>query len=1180
MNTNLLKKFAQGARRKLLEQVSARLDFVLNSDTAELRERQAAINRLRAEMNAHGRKQLVDKVAYTWFNRLMALRYMDVNDYEPLGIKVLAPLPGEVSPQLLQEAMAGNIPADLHVDTTKVMGLLDGRIKSAKPENDAYRLLLIAACNHLHKIFPFLFEQIDDHNELLLPDDLTSQFSIIHDVVEGMNEEDCAQVECIGWLYQFYISERKDEVFASKEKVKKEDIPAATQLFTPRWIVEYMVQNTVGKLWLMNHPESTLRQHMPYYIESEASKTSDYLKINSPEELTLLDQACGSGHILVYGFELLYRIYEEQGYNASEIPTLIIKHNLHGMEIDERAAQLSGLAILLKAREYQSRLFKKAEVPVPNILCYRDLPYADKDVKDALTAAGIKPSDELKHDLELMHQATNLGSLIIPHTNTQELNKVKTDIQQALPAAGLLTRPVLEDILAAINTLLALNTKYCCVVDNPPYMSGAMNNELSDYVRLQYPDSKTDLMACFMEAGLLGLKNKGMLGMINQHSWMFLSSYESLRKKLIEKYQFDTLLHLGPRTFPEIGGEVVQNAAFTLYKTSPGLRSYYIRLLDYPKSELKQARTIEIINTHQHEMYIILQENFKEMPGHPIGYWIGSQMRDIFKNSLKIGDISAPRQGLASSDNNRFLKIWNEVSYCRISFDSKSREDALRIRAKWFPYNKGGSFRKWYGNNEYVVNWENDGYELLDLARRLYGSPTRTIKNISHYFKPSITWSALSGDGISLRRNKAGFLFDTKGQCIFSEDDALLDALMAVLNSKVAYSFMQVLAPTLDFNSGVVAKVPFIAPGETVYSFIEDCVRIAENDWNNHETSWDFKQNELIRIKGQDLEETYDLYCEYWKNRFFQLHKNEEELNRQFIDIYGLQDELTPDVPLEDITILKEETTIENGALVFNAAEVMAQFVSYAVGCMFGRYSLDKEGLILASQGETLKDYYEKTGSDATSASFAPDADNIIPVLDDEWFDDDIVTSFHRFLKVTFGEKNFRKNIDFIEDQLGDLRKYFVKSFYADHIQRYKKRPIYWMFSSPKGHFNVLVYLHRYTPDTLNNILNNYLREFIEKLRTRMEHLKEVEVKGSATERTKATKEIEKLKLMEADCRDYERNILYPLATERIAIDLDNGVMVNYNCFGKAVKEVKGLNDSKAKGEVKKFDWIDTAMIR
>ncbi|MBC6992228.1 BREX-1 system adenine-specific DNA-methyltransferase PglX [Hymenobacter sp. BT491] len=1174
MNTNKLKKFAQDARKKLLAQVVAKLEYVLTTDTAELRERAAQVSALREELSRTGKLQLVEKVAYTWFNRLVALRFMDVNGYQPLGLRVLTPKEGHTLPELLDEAKTGHVAEELKVNNQLVFDLLDGRMPSANPQNEAYRVLLIGACNYLHTLLPFLFERINDYTELLLPDDLTSDFSVVHDVREGMAAEDCQQVEIIGWLYQFYISEKKDEVFASKAKVKKEDIPAATQLFTPRWIVEYMVQNTVGKLWLQNRPSSALREHMTYFIESASLQSEDYLKLSSPQELTLLDQACGSGHILVYGFELLYHIYEEEGFNPSEIPQLILEHNLYGFEIDERAAQLAAMALMMKARSYQRRFFKKGQVPQPHILCFQDLKLDENQVGATLASLDVKPSDALRHDLGHMRQATNLGSLIEPHASTSEIRALLNQIEVRKPSqADLFGQYERLQLQSALAQLQPLSKKYSCVVDNPPYMGGNMNVQLADFVKRKYPDSKADLMACFMERGLAMLDPKGFLGMINQQSWMFLSSYDNLRGKIINNYFIDTLLQIGYNSFPELNSKVVQAATFVIQnqETTKRLGTYY-NLNDAAQSADKKSVFERKLNSKHH--YLFNQNDFKKIPGSPIGYWLNNKFIEIFSKGVPIGDISSPRQGLASSDNNRFLKDWFEVAYYRISFASDSHKSAVESRAKWFPYNKGGAFRKWYGNNEYVINWENDGYELLNYAAKLYGSPTRTIKNIQHYFKKSITWSALSSGGISLRRNGIGFLFDTKGQCIFSESDIMLNQLMALLNSTVSSALMKVLAPTLDFNSGVIAKVPYIAANYN-NDQIEQCVAISKAEWDSHETSWDFIQNELIRIKSLDLKEAFDLYQQYWKNKFFQLHKNEEDHNRQFIEVYGLQNELTPDVPLKNITILQEETSIENGKLVFHADEVMAQFVSYSVGCMFGRYSLDVPGLVLANQGETLQDYFQKLEKQEQGISFLPDADNIIPVLDDEWFEDDIVGRFCEFLKVTFSEANYAKNLAFVEECLGkDIRKYFVKDFYADHVQRYKKRPIYWMFSSPQGSFNVLIYMHRYTPDTVSHILNKYLREYQEKLRTRREHLVRVEVGGSASEKAKASKEKARLDSVLLELQEYERNILYPLATERIAIDLDNGVLVNYNKFGKAVKLVPGLNDAKAKKQVSEFDWV------
>ena len=1321
MNTNTLKKFAQETRRKLMQQVAAKLEFVTNNDTPELREKAEQVRKLKEEIKAIGKEQVIEKVAYTWFNRFMALRFMDANDYQPLGVRVLSPLPGQTTPEILNQAKQADIPAELKLKPQKILDLLDGRTPSANPQNEAYKELLIASCNHLHAVLPFLFERINDYTELLLPDDLTSQFSIVYDVVQGMTEDGCQEVEIIGWLYQFYISEKKDEVFASKSKVKKEDIPAATQLFTPRWIVEYMVQNTVGKLWLQNKPNSKLREHMPYFIESPSLESEDFLKISSPEDIKLLDQACGSGHILVYGFDLLTKIYEEEGYSQSEIAQLILTKNLFGFEIDERAAQLAGMALLMKARSYQRRLFKKGDVPDPNILCYKDLTLSIGECAETLKRAQHEPSEDLLADLENMQQATNLGSLILPQASHEELQTALKKVSNSKIGADAFYQYQVEHLKTALAQLNLLADKYHCVVDNPPYMGGGnMNTALATYVKKNYPDSKADLMACFMEAGLKVLHPKGFLGMINQHSWMFLSSYETLRKKLIENTFFDTLLHLGPRTFPEIGGEVVQNAAFTFWNALSDEKGAYIRLVDFDKTEIKRDNTLEAIqNPDCGWFYTANQKDFEKIPGSPIGYWLSERSIANF-DEKKIFDYAHSFQGLISGNNDKLMRYWAELPNSSRTSDFQSYKEALN-KITWIPYQKGGAFRKWFGNNDYYLFWNGTG-DNLTRAR---------TENRDYYFKRCLSWTFLSSSKFGVRKVLGGQLWDVAGSSAFPFCEKDENIILGFLCCSVGKYYLDVLNPTLNFQVENILSLPINSNSfdSKIDEAVELLINLSRFEWNSRETSWDFLQNELIRQKSDSIEESFDLYQQYWRNKFFQLHKNEEELNRQFIEIYGLQEELAPDVPLEEITILKEETSIENGQLVFHADEVFKQFVSYAVGCMFGRYSLEKEGLVLANQGETLEDYwrivdgkdgrwsmvdggmvdgedggdnykndrygkglqgsenlaaehgagdfgvsgdeenaegrtiqsdgpnkesggerteqhsrrtiegeqrvsslsqdstrfisrignatsnssessdaqgggYEKnnTGNNqhqkansqphgenvttinhqpTTNNHFIPDSDNIIPILDEDWFEDDIVGRFNAFLKASFGAENFQKNAAFVEECLKkDLRKYFIKDFYNDHIKRYKKRPIYWIFSSPKGYFNVLIYMHRYTPDTLNNILNNYLREFIDKLKIRKEHLEQIKISGSAAEQSKAIKESDRINKMIIDCKDYEREILFNMATERISIDLDDGVLVNYNKFGKAIKEVKGLNDKKAKDKVKKFDWIDATEIR
>jgi hypothetical protein len=1176
MNTNQLKRFAQDARIKLIDQIGAKLEKVLTTDSVALREKAGHLQKLQQAINKTSKADVIDTVAYTWFNRFVALRFMDVNGYQPINVSIVSPIEGGTLPAILQEAKQGAIPEELPVQQQHICDVLDGTIPSADAQNEAYADLLVGACNHLSETLPFLFEKIDDYAELLLPDDLISQFSILQDVRDGMTDEDCAEVEIIGWLYQFYISEKKDQVFASKGKVKKEDIPAATQLFTPRWIVEYMVQNTVGKLWLQNNPKSKLRDHMPYFIESPSVTADDYLKIDSVEDITLLDQACGSGHILVYGFELLSKIYEEQGYNESEIPKLIIEKNLHGFEIDTRAAQLASLALMLKARQYYRRVFKKDIGP--NIFCYQDLKVSEDDIKETFTAVDETLSDAMLYDLKTMQQATNLGSLIHPQTNLKELEKTRASLATKANNSDLFHTHNLRGVLQAIVQLSALSQKYHCVVDNPPYMgSGKMNLKLNSFVKTNYSKSKSDLSACFIEAGISALLPFGMLGMINQQSWMFLDYYKHLRKHLLNNYQIQNLLFLGPNTFDEISGEVVQNSSFIIENKEPNTQSSYYKLDSFNSSEKKRLyflNSLPIVKS---------QKTFFSIPDAPLGFWFSDNQIKIFEKNKPLKDFSDVRAGLQTGNNERFIREWVEVEISKI----RTKENK-----KWYTYNKGGSFRKWYGNKNLVVNWEKDGRDIIEdkldrLERGLVMPSNSKPKNTKYYFRNGLTWSTTGSKIPSFRIMNEGEMFDIKGSSVFPNNKSDLKYLLGLLNSKLTARNIEVLSPNLDSNPGYIAKLPIIKVDEIdiIENIINKSETLSKLEYDSRERSLNFRINNLTLLKSQDLEEAYDNYCQFWENKFLELHNNEEELNRQFINIYNLEGDLIPEVPFEEITILKDETTIKEGNLVFRESEIMAQFISYAVGCMFGRYSLDKEGLILANQGDTLETYLEnlqasnskfKTLEDLT---FVPDDDNVIPILDNEWFEDDIVGRFYAFLKATFGTQHFDKNLAFVEDAVGDIRKYFLKTFCTDHVKRYKKRPIYWMFSSPTGAFNALIYMHRYTPDTLNTVLNGYLKEYQEKLKAQNQQLDHVKNVGTDREKVSAEKEQARLNKVLLELQEYDRE-LFKIATERIAIDLDDGVLVNYNKFGNVIKTVSGLNDKKAKDKVRKFDWIDVTEIQ
>ena len=1147
INTNHLKRFAQEARKKLIEQVGSKMEYVLTSDSSELREKASQVRKLQEAINTSSKEQVIDRVAYTWFNRLMALRFMDANAYQPIGIRVVTPKEGYTLPELLDEAKQGNIPDELPINQQHVYDVLDGKIPSANAQNEAYKELLIGACNHLNKVFPFLFETLSDYTELLLPDDLISEFSIIQDVRDGMTTEDCQEVEIIGWLYQFYISERKDELINAKKRYKADEIAPVTQLFTPKWIVQYMVDNTLGQLWKEARPNTTITNGLEFYIKPNNPELIPSRDLKSVEDITFFDPCVGSAHVLCYAYDIFYKMYEEEGYNPSDIPELILTKNLYGIDIDDRAAQLASFALMMKGRKNHRRFFRKNIIP--NITAFQNIESHPK-----------------------FENAKVLGSLI--KITKDEVDEIEIDETSLF---------VEIDIQLKKQASLLANT-YDIVVTNPPYLNSSyMEGTLKQFVEKEYKTTKSDLFACFFLQTCNFTKQDGLVGLISPFVWMFISSYEKLRSELLKNSTFASLIQLeynafGPAMVP-VCTFVLRNEFINDYGGS------YIKLSDFTGPENQPIKTLEAINNSNCGWFFYAyQKDFKKIPASPIGYWLSDKMLNIFENSISIGDTGYAKQGLVTANNELFLRKWEEIEVSKIGFNIKGTIEASKTSNKWFPINKGGKSRKWFGNLEYVVNYANDGEDMKIFQSKLNQGWTVRIKSRDFYFKESISWGLIGSNASTFRKYPEGFIFDVSGISFFPSEK--FDYMLGFLNSKLVEQFLAILNPTLNVSNGIFSQIPIILTenlelNNLIKESVISSTKISTKEWNSRETSWGFEKSELIRIKGQDFEETYELYQVYWKNKFFQLHKNEEELNKQFIDIYGLQEELTPDVPLEDITILKEETDIVNGELVFQEKEIFAQFMSYAVGCMFGRYSLDKEGLILANQGETLENYLTKVDKSLEEVSFLPDDDNIIPILDDEWFEDDIVNRFNEFLKVTFGKPNFEKNLAFVEECLGkDIRKYFVKDFYKDHIKRYKTRPIYWMFSSPKGSFNVLIYMHRYTPDTLNQILNGYLKEYRGKLNTHIEHLDHIIVSGTSAEQTKASKEKDKLKLVINELLEYERDVLYPLATERIAIDLDDGVLVNYNKFGESIKKVAGLNDKKAKDKVKKFDWIDVKEIR
>ena len=1164
MDNAKLKKFAQFARRSLIEQVSNKLKLVLAEESEARRENAEAVRQLENQIAETGEAQVVEKVAYIWFNRFCALRFMDVNRYT--RIAVVSPAEGQFQPEILAEAKMGHIDEEMVHDKVRqqIFALLDGKAPSRDPQGEAYRLLVVAACNDFHRAMPFLFQRIDDYTELLMPDDLLSGNSILSYTREAMTSDACEDVEVIGGLYQFYISEKKDEVFDGLKKNKKitpENIPAATQLFTPHWIVRYLVENSLGRLWLLNHPGSKLVLQMDYYIKPEQAET-DFLRIAKPEEIKICDPACGSGHMLTYAFDLLYAIYEEEGYESAEIPEKILTHNLFGIEIDERAGELAAFALTMKARAKQRRFFNK-EVK-PNISVLENVRFDEGELKNYMDFVGRDLfTFQLQTTLRQFEEADNFGSLIRPDvTDVAGMLKI---LESKNVSGQLFISMTHQKVLQALRQADYLSPKYHVVIANPPYMGNkGMNGRLAVYVQDNYELAKYDLFASFIDRSFKLIRKNGFAALVTMQSWMFTHRYHAFRLNLYEKCSVEAMCHMG---------NMVMGIAFgtsaTVFKTSYDTKKVggycYVEMDDIDVTTNRPKRFKRLTKCSIND--------FLSIPGAPVVYWASAGVRSLFSSNACIEDFFETREGLATANNDRFVRYWSEVSGSTIGFHCKNLDDASESEKRWFPYVKGGAFRKWAGNNELVVDWENDGDRVKNNIDHNTGRVRSHNYNGDYAFRKGFTWSGLSSGGFSVRHVPGGFMFDAKGPMGFPKEECSLGFVEGFLNSKITAFLLEMLAPTMDFKLGHVLRLPL--KKESSYTEIqkdaERLVHASKTDWDAYETSWDFTSLPLLNAdyRQPSLKATYQKLRAHWREMTLEMQRLEEENNRTFIEAYGLQDELKSDVPPNEITLTcnphyrygNDKNKDELEALLL--ADTMRELVSYAIGCMFGRYALDKPGLILANQGETIEDYLKRV----PEPSFPADDDNVIPMLDGDWFTDDIAERFRKFLRVAFGEEHYEENLRFIEKAMGkDIRKYFLKDFYNDHVKRYKKRPIYWLFSSPKGSFNALIYLHRYRPDTASVVLNGYLREFRTKLTSRRENLEQVSISTSASpgEKTKAIKEIEQLKKMIAELEDYDRDVLYPLATKQLAIDLDDGVKTNYPKFGSALKKIPGLD---SKGE-------------
>lgn len=1157
METTKLKKFAQQARVTLIEQVATKLKFVRAEESLARRENPIAVKKLEDLIKQQSEQEVVERIAYIWFNRFCALRFMDMNRYN--RSLVVSAAAEDTQPEVLALAKAGDIDERVVSEPVReqILNLLNGRAPSQNPEAEVYRLLLVAYCNQWHESMPFLFQRIDDYTELLMPDDLLSSSSVLADMREAMPASACKDVEVIGWLYQFYISDKKDDVFAGLKKNKKvtpENIPAATQLFTPHWIVRYLVENSLGRLWLLNHPESKLADSMEYYIKpADDNDDSDYLKVERPEDLKICDPACGSGHMLTYAFDLLYAIYEEQGYGAADIPSLILTHNLYGIEIDERAGELAAFALTMKARDRHRRFFN-TDVR-PNICVLEPISFDDDELDEYMDFIG---RDLFTADLEItlrqFDEADNFGSLIRPEL--KDVAEILEQLEATDVSGQLFLGHTHQKVLKLLKQADYLSPRYHVVVANPPYMnSGGMNDSLKTYLIDNYSEVKSDLFSAFIVRNTQMTLKKGQLGFMTPFVWMFITTHENLRNFLINKKTITSLVQL---EYSGFDGATVPICTFTIENNKrSNFEGGYIKLSKFRGSENQSPKALEAINNPNCGwFYRATTENFQKLSGKPIAYWMSEKVTDVFVNEPSLNERFSVKSGIMTGNDSLYLRLWSEVSITKISLGLSSYKE---MKGHWYPLSKGGDFRKWFGNNEHVINMRNQSIDI-----KTGGSNSR-LRDKKLYFRPYITWSRISSSSVAFRYLNGGVLFADAAPGIFAESNC--KELIALLNSKLGNYFLATINPTLNYQTNDIERIPAITNDDKLST---DLIAIAKQDWNAYETSWDFTTLPLFEdiYRQSSLSGTYKELRTYWQQMTDDMKRLEEKNNRIFIDAYGLQDELTPEVPLKEITLTcnpyhrygGDKTDDELEALLL--ADTMRELISYAVGCMFGRYSLDKPGLILANQGDKIEQYFEQI----PNPSFTPDKNNVIPILDDGWFSDDIVERFRKFIKVAFGEEQYESNMQFIEQALGkndkprDIRDYFLKDFYDDHVKRYKKRPIYWLFTS--GSFSALIYMHRYQPDTVSIVLNDYLREFRTKLNAYKDQLDAIKISSSQSqsEKTKAQKKLDITNKMITEMEEYEREVLYPLATKQIEIDLDDGVKVNYPKFGKALKKVTGLS--------------------
>lgn len=1166
MNKNAIKKFATEARRELISRVSQKASKygIVSGDKSvdpgadsyegyvfsptEKNQRIALIKKVEDK----GYEQVIEEVAYTWFNRFVALRFMEVNGYLPTRVRVFTNSNNEFKPQILTEAMQMNNLEGLNVE--KVY-----EFKEANDDEGLYKYLLITQCNALNDVLPDMFQSIKDYTELLFPDDLLQgKSSVIRQMIELIPEEDWKDaVQIIGWLYQYYNSEKKDEVFAKRNsaKISKENIPAATQLFTPDWIVRYMVENSLGRLWLEGHPNDELKSQWKYYLEDAKQPENVQAQLDNirekhkdltPEDLLCIDPCSGSGHVLTYMFDVLVQIYETYGYTTREAVSSIVKNNLYGLDIDKRAAQLAYFSIMMKACQYDRRFLKRGIKPHIYAIAESNHKIND-EIIDEFSNGDSKLKKAITTIKDELYDAKEYGSILT--VTPQDWDMLYARLEEVKGEATMYGEAI-ENLRPLIQVAQVLSQKYDVVVTNPPYMKSAkMNAKLSNFIKKNYANYKGDFFSVFVVHCSEMTKKAGYCGFLTPYVWMFIKSYEKMRNYLYKHTTIESLIQFEYSSFKEA---TVPVCTFVFKNQHIHKNGCYVRLVDFRGGmEIQRQKTLEAIKNHDCGYYYEQStDDFSKIPGSPVAYWVSEAFIENYKKHSLVGSVSNVKKGMFTGNNDLFFRLWFEPAFNSIDFGNITKEEVLDTH--YVPMNSGGLFRRWYGNRWNIIKFDKQHYDMI--------TANKGHRNPKFYFQKSAVWTKVTSGSFSLRISEAGFINNDASMAIY-EKDVPLELLAGLLNSKVAQYYLNMVNESLNYTIGDVSSIPYITNNDIeIEEIVNRCINLSQQDWDTYETSWDFKHQPLIR-KVSTISEAYDQWKVENNERFDQLKANEEELNRIFIDIYGLQDELTPEVADKDVTVHKifdtkddVPETMKGSKYIRTKYDEVTSFISYAVGCMFGRYSLDVDGLAYAGGN----------WDDSKYTTFAADKDSIIPISDDEYFDDDIVNRFVNFVEVVYGEDTLQENLKFIADVLGGkghpkevIRNYFLNKFYKEHCKTYQKRPIYWLFDSGKKNgFKCLVYMHRYQPDTIARIRTDYVHEQQARYYTIIEDL-EARIKAADTsEKIKLKNQLKVIKNQDKEIQTYEEKI-HHLADQMIPIDLDDGVKNNYELFKDVLAKIR-----------------------